>query len=239
MSGHSKWSKVKHQKATTDVVKGQAFTRASRAITMAVREGGGTTDPETNFKLRLAIEKAKEVNMPKENIKHAIDRAAGAGSGDLIETLYEGFGPYGVAIIISSVTDNRQRTVSAVKNILERHGGTLAAPGAVTYLFSHVGVITIPKSSHTYEEIMEKAIDAGASDIVETDDVYEIFTSSADLSKAKEHLEQVGMAIDRADLVYRTQTPVAVAPGTLSAVVSLVIAIEELDDVQAVYTNIT
>ncbi len=175
MSGHSKWSKVKHQKATTDVVKGAAFTKAAAAIIVAVREGGGITDPDKNFRLRLAVEKAHDVNMPKENIERAIERGAGS-EGRTIESInYEAYGPGGVAIIIDAATDNRQRTVAEIKNTLDRHGGVLAAPGAVDFLFRRLGVIIIPKTPALgFDAILEKAINAGADDVVAQNDLFEI-----------------------------------------------------------------
>ncbi len=135
MSGHSKWSKVKHQKAVTDVTKGKFFTKAARAIGVAVEEGGGVIDPEMNFKLRLAIEKARSVNMPKENIDRAIKRARGEGDGGVETIVYEGFGPGGAAILIEAATDNRQRTASAIRNALESAGGSMGSTGSAAYLF--------------------------------------------------------------------------------------------------------
>src|SRR3990167_7132942 len=154
MSGHSKWSKVKHQKATTDAVKGAAFTKASRAITIAVREGGGVADPEKNFRLRLAVEKARIVNMPKDNIERAIARAAGGDASVIESVVYEGDGPAGVGLLIEAATDNRQRTVSGVKQVLERAGGRLATPGAVGYQFKRAGVITISKIGRSFDQLM-------------------------------------------------------------------------------------
>ena len=161
MSGHSKWSKVKHQKATTDVVKGMAFTKAARAITIAVHEGGGIGDPAHNFHLRLAIEKAREVNMPKDNIERAIEKGMGSGGAQIEQITYEGYGPGGVAILIEAATDNRQRTVSAVKNLLDRAGGSLGSPGAVFYLFKPCGIITVPKTVG-FDMLFEAALSAGA-----------------------------------------------------------------------------
>ncbi len=135
MSGHSKWSKVKHQKATTDVVKGQAFTKASHAITIAVHEGAGTTNPDMNFRLRLAIEKAREVNMPKDTIERAIAKGKGEEGTGIETVLYEGYGPGGVGFLVEAATDNRQRTSSAIKNIFDQYGGSLAGSGAVSFLF--------------------------------------------------------------------------------------------------------
>ena len=183
MSGHSKWSKVKHQKATTDVAKGAAFTKASRAITIAVHEGGGMTDPNANFRLRLAIEKARSVNMPKDTIERAIAKAAGTGGETLEQVTYEGYGPAGVAFLVEAATDNRNRTVSVIKNIFERYGGTLTGPGAVSFLFTrniednHVSIqptYTVPVS----EQVRER-ITALTADLEALDDVQQIYTNGA------------------------------------------------------------
>lgn len=153
MSGHSKWSKVKHQKATTDAVKASEFTRASHAISVAVSEGGGGTDPEHNFRLRLAIEKARMVNMPKENIQRAIEKGKGQEGNGLEQIIYEGYGPGGVGFMIDVATTNRNRAVSEIKNVLERGGGTLVNPGGVAYLFR--AKVTIPVSMSTRQQIRE------------------------------------------------------------------------------------
>src|SRR3989338_10745888 len=150
MSGHSKWSKVKHQKATTDAVKSRAFTRASRAITVSVKEGGGIADPDKNFRLRLAIEQAKAVNMPKDTIERAIEKGSGAGAAAYENLLYEGYGPGGVAYLVEAATDNHQRTVSEVKHVFDHAGGTLAAPGAVSYQFRRSGVVLVSKIGYTF-----------------------------------------------------------------------------------------
>lgn len=176
MSGHSKWSKVKHQKAVTDSVKAKLFTKASRAITIAVREGGGIQDPDGNFKLRLAVENARMVNMPKENIDRAIARAAAGGTGMGIETiLYEGFGPGGVGILIETATDNRQRTVSAVRSVLEAHGGSLGSTGSAAYLFEG----GYPTFTLTLSRPDTEILDALIEKLEELDDVQRVCTNNA------------------------------------------------------------
>lgn len=231
MSGHSKWSKVKHQKATTDVVKSAHFTKATHAIMVAVGEGGGITDPNQNFHLRLAVEKARAVNMPKENIERAIAKAAGEGASAIEQIMYEGYGPGGVAFMIETATDNKQRTVSQVKNVLERAGGTLASPGAVAYQFERRGVMTVPKTGLTYDNLLSAGIDAGAEDVVEALDLFEVYTRPADLFKVKTALEGTGIAIDNAILIMHPTMTVA------GAVDELVSELEDLEDVQTVYTN--
>ena len=238
MSGHSKWSKVKHQKATTDVVKSFAFTKASRAITVAVKEGGGITDPASNFHLRLAVEKAHEVNMPKENIERAIAKAAGEGAAAIDQMTFEGYGPGGVAILIEAFTDNRQRTVSQVKNVLERSGGALASPGAVSFQFVRRGVLTVPKPRITYDALLTAACDAGADDVIETTDLFEVYTQVAALPVVKQSLEALKIPIENTVRIMHPTTPVAGDESLRAKTDDLVMALGELDDVQTVFTNL-
>lgn len=179
MSGHSKWSKVKHQKATTDVVKSAAFTKASHAITMAVKEGGGITDPSLNFHLRLAIEKAHAVNMPKENIERAIATAVRTDASSIEQVVYEGYGPYGIAVYISAATDNRQRTVSQIKNIIEHAGGTLVSPGALSYLFEkqETGIVPRQGMGMAATDEQKRSIDAFCAQLESLEDVQAIYTN--------------------------------------------------------------
>jgi YebC/PmpR family DNA-binding regulatory protein len=239
MSGHSKWSKVKHQKATTDVVKSFAFTKASRAITVAVREGGGMTDPDSNFHLRLAIEKARDVNMPKENIERAIAKAAGVSGLSIEQCIYEGYGPRGVAILIEAHTDNRQRTVSQVKNVLERAGGTLASPGAVSFQFIRRGLLTVPKYGIDYDQLLSAAIDAGAQDVVETSDLFEVYTNDSDLQRVKKMLEENKIVAETTARIMHAKTPIEGDDALRVKIEELTAALEELDDVQTVFTNLT
>jgi YebC/PmpR family DNA-binding regulatory protein len=237
VSGHSKWSKVKHQKATTDAVKSKAFTKAGHAITVAVREGGGMTDPARNFHLRLAIEKAREVNMPRDNIKRAIERGKGIGSVAIEQILYEGYGPFGVAFLIDAMTDNRQRSVAAIKNLLDRSGGTIARPGAVSYLFERLGVITVPKITVSYDTVFEAAVELGARDVVETADMVEVYTDVEKLGAAKEALHEKGIPIDNADIIMIPKTSIGIDTSQMQKIDSLAQELESLDDVQHVYTN--
>lgn len=238
MSGHSKWSKVKHQKAVTDAVKGSAFTKASHAITIAVKEGGGNADPNSNFRLRLAIEKARAVNMPKENINRAIDKGKGEDINQIENVVYEGYGPGGVAIIIEATTDNKQRTVSVIKNVLDRAGGTLASPGAVNYLFKQTGIITIPKAGIDADKLFEAALEDGADDVVETDDFYEIYTPPGLLHHVRDKLGEQGIAIDNADIVMQPVNFISVNPLVGEKLQNLIGILESQEDVQAVYSNL-
>ncbi len=239
MSGHSKWSKVKHQKATTDVVKSFAFTKASRAITVAVAEGGGITDPNSNFHLRLAIEKARDVNMPKENIERAIAKASGEGAAAIEQVLYEGYGPGGVAILVEAATDNRQRTVSQIKNVLERAGGTLASPGAVSFQFTRRGVLTVPKQGITLDALLTAAIDAGADDVVEAADLFEIYTKENALQRVKQALTAAHIPIENTARIMHARTPMEGDEAVRAKIDELAGMLEGLDDVQTVYMNLT
>lgn len=237
MSGHSKWSKVKHQKAGTDAVKAAAFTRAARAITVAVQQGGGVSDPNFNFRLRLAMEKARDVNMPKENIQRAIDKAKGSEGQAIIIDTYEGYAPYGVACLIEVATDNRQRAVSFIKQALEHVGGSMASPGAVSYLFTRRGVLTIPKT-RSYDDIMSAALDAGAQDVVEQEDLYEVYSDPQQLTAVRTAFESAGITVENAALIMHPSTSVPLDPEKRAKVEELVGRIEELDDVQGVFTNL-
>ena len=239
MSGHSKWSKVKHQKATTDVVKAKAFTKASRAITVAVREGGGIADPNTNFKLRLAVEKARDVNMPKENIDRAIAKGKGEGEMAIESYLYEAYGPSGSALLIEAATENRQRTVSQVKNVLDRNNGVLATPGSVSYQFVRVAVlVVIITSGLDQDQLFSVAIEHGATDVVFYDDSAEIYAEPKDLEQVRESLLKNALTIDNAEIVYRPTLPMTYSEDVIQHLDQLVEALSDLEDVQRVYTNI-
>ena len=238
MSGHSKWSKVKHQKETTDAVKGREFTKAARAITLAVREGGGIGNPDLNFHLRLAIEKAHEVNMPKENIERAIEKGQGSGGGEIEQILYEAYGPDGIAMLIEAATDNKQRTVASVKNLLDRVGGTITSPGAVSYLFERTGILTVPKSFGSLDTMLEAALDGGASDVFETEDMYELYAPVDTLSAVKKKLTDRGVPIDNTAIIMKPKTLMDIAPDKRDRIEQLVNDLEDLDDVQTVFTNL-
>lgn len=239
MSGHSKWSKVKHQKEVTDKMRGKIFTKMANAIIIAVREGGGITDSNSNFKLRLAIEKAKSVNMPKENIARAIDRAGRSGEEETInEILYEAFGPYGVGLLIKTATANKQRTVSDIKNILEQSGGVLATSGAVSHLFNQIGLLEIVKNGKTYDEILELSIAAGAVDIEEKDNSFFIYTNPADLHKVREFLMERRLTVVGAELYFKPSSLVVLEQKVeIEKIERLIESLEELEDIQKVYAN--
>lgn len=239
MSGHSKWSQIKRQKQVSDQKKGQIFTKLANAITLAVRASGGITDPGANFKLRLAIEKARAANMAKENIQRAIARGSGeAGGGELEEVIYEGFGPAGVAILIEAVTSNRQRTAQEIKNIFENSGGRLAGPGATAYLFQNVGMISVALAGKTVDEVMEQAIEAGAQDLEEAGEEILIYTKPEELNLVQEKLTQAGLKIVEAELTFK---PVSTIPITTSAeaakILSFLEKLEANEDVQRVFAN--
>ncbi len=238
MSGHSKWSKVKHQKATTDAVKSAAFTRASRGITVAVKEGGGITDPEKNFRLRLAIDLARAVNMPKDTIERAIDRAKGSDAGSLDTVTYEGYGPGGVAMLVEAATDNHQRTSAHVKHQFDRFGGSIASPGAVSYQFRRRGVLLIDKPGHTFDEIFEASLSAGADDVQETEDVYEVYTAPSDISAVRDRLRGVFPVTHTALVMQPTQT-VSVPEDTAAKISELIQELESSEDVSTVYSNMS
>src|ERR1700712_1138673 len=209
MSGHSKWHSIKHKKAVVDARRGQHFTKLARAITVAAREGGG--DPTGNPSLSLAVQKARDASMPKDNIERAIAKGTGEGvDADQIESvLYEGYGPGGVALLIEALTDNRNRTSADVRHALSKHGGSLGEPGSVSYLFDKQGVIVVDAGRYDEDDLMP-AIDSGALDIARDDDVYEVITEPADLTAAREALRAAGVEIESADIAQRPKVRVPV-----------------------------
>lgn len=237
MSGHSKWSKVKHQKAVTDVVKGAVFTKASRAITVAVTDGGGVTDPNNNFRLRLAIENARAVNMPNDTIARAMERGRGTGAASLESILYEGYGPGGVALLIETATDNRKRTVAILKKVLDRAQGTIAAPGAVQFLFKRCGIITVRKEKVTFDEIFSDAVVAGATDVSEKEDVYELFTEPVDIEAVAKKLADLGLPVDNTAIIQKPTNTISLSSEDARKIENLTSELESLEDVLRVYDN--
>jgi len=236
MSGHSKWASIKHKKAVVDARRGQHFTKLARAVTVAAKEGGG--DPAGNAALALAIQKARDASMPKDNIERAIAKGTGeGGDADQIETvLYEGYGPGGVALLIEALTDNRNRTGAEMRHLLGKHGGNLGEPGSVSYLFDKRGVIVVDANRYSEDDLMP-AIDAGAEDISLDEDVYEVITEPADLTAAREALAGAGVEIESADLMQRPRALVPVGESDAAKLLKLIDALEELDDVNAVNAN--
>ena len=237
MSGHSKWSSIKHKKALTDAKKGQQFTKMAREITIAAREGGG--NPDGNYRLRLAIEKARDVNMPQENVKRAIQRGTGELGGAQMEQLrFEGYGPHGVAILVETVTDNRNRTSSDIRNLFSRAGGNLGTTGSVGWMFSRQGEIVVDANGRDPDEIGLEAIDLGAADARVDGKTVDIVTDPAKLETVQQALKKKGYKIDSAEVTMNASQLVALNEATAPPVLKLLDALEEHDDVQSVYSNI-
>ena len=238
MSGHSKWSTIKRAKGAADAKRGQLFTKLAREISVAARQG--LPDPEYNFRLRLAVERARASSMPKENIERAIAKAAGEGGGDNFEEIsYEGYGPGGAAMIVLAMTDNRNRTVGEVRAAFTRAGGSLGESGSVGWMFDHVGLVVIDPKGADPDEIALVAIDAGANDVVTDDpEAVEVYTEVADLHTVQEALRSAGYDIASAELTMKPKTLVTPEPDLAVKVIRLVEKLEDLDDVQTVYTNI-
>ncbi|MDO8488055.1 MAG: YebC/PmpR family DNA-binding transcriptional regulator [bacterium] len=238
MSGHSKWATIHRSKEVKDVKRGAAFTKLGRAITVAVKEGGGVSDPEQNFKLRLAVDKARQVNMPKENITRAIEKAAGGGGDQLTESLFEGFLPGGAAVLVQVLSDNRLRTAQEVRGILDKGGGTLGGSGSVSYQFRQMGeVIVTAKSGKTIEEQELELIDAGAEDIDQVENKIVIHCQPKSTFEVKEAVEKLGYQVESAELTMHPTSLVSVDELTQARIETLLEKIEDLDDVQKVYTN--
>lgn len=241
MSGHSKWATIHRQKEVKDAKRGAAFTKLAMAITVAVRAGGGIGDADKNFRLRLAIDKARSANMPKENIQRAIDKGTGAlGSVILTEAVYEGFLPGGAAIMVETLSDNKLRTSQEVRMTLEKSGGTFASTGSVGYLFEHLGELKIKNlESRIMDQQELELIEAGAEDIEKLDDEWLVFCHSDQTYEIKEKLEKLGYVVESAELVFKPTTYVEITDEATSEKISKIVeAIENLDDVSHVWTNV-
>ena len=236
MSGHSKWSTIKRAKGATDARRGAIFTKLSREIIAAAKQGGG--DAGANFKLRIAIQRAKAVNMPNDNIERAIAKAAGQGVEEqLLEITYEGFGPGGTAILVSVLTDNRNRTVAEVRHCFSRAGGNLGETGSVGWQFEPKGVISVPIGKADPEELEMQAIEAGADDVQVQGDSMEVQTQPADLEAVRKALEGSGLTIENADYAMVPTVTIELEDKAAHSVLKLLDALEELEDVQRVYSN--
>lgn len=233
MSGHSKWSTIKRQKAAKDAARGAVFTKLGNAIAIAARSGA---DPETNFSLRLAIDKAKASNMPMANIQRSIDRGSGKLGGDQIqEVMYEGYGPGGAAILVECATDNINRTYPEVRLAFSKHGGSIADKGSVAFQFDRKGIIRVEGSG---DELMLKALDAGAEDFQEEGDESVIYTDQVDLAKVRDSLKDQGIKILEAELTYEPQQTVEINdPQTAGKIMRLMDALDEIDDVSTTHVN--
>jgi YebC/PmpR family DNA-binding regulatory protein len=236
MAGHSKWASIKHKKAVVDQRRGAHFTKLARAIQVAAREGGG--DPDSNAALALAVQKAKDASMPKDNIERAIAKGTGGGAdADAIETVvYEGYGPAGVAILVEALTDNRNRTGSEVRHTFSKSGGSLGEPGSVAWQFEKKGTIVVDAERFSEDDLMP-AIEAGAEDISGDEGVWEIVTEPGDLTAVREALEQAGVEIESAELTMRPTTTVQVEESDVGKLMRLIEQLEDQDDVNAVHAN--
>jgi YebC/PmpR family DNA-binding regulatory protein len=237
MSGHSKWSTIKRQKGANDARRGALFTKIAREIQVAARTGGG--DPDANYRLRLAVDKARSINMPADNIKRAIDRAVGGGEGEQLEEIvYEGYGPGGVAILVEAATDNRNRTAAEVRSTFSKSGGQLAGGGSVAWQFEPRGYIAVLKTGVDEDEVALAAIDAGATDVdTDPDDRIEIYTEPGTLEAVRRALEASGYAIDTAESAMVARQTVAVDGSKARSNLHLIEALEDLEDVQRVTAN--
>ena len=237
MSGHSKWAGIKHQKAINDARRGAVFTKMAREIAVAAKEGGG--DPGSNFRLRLAISKARDANMPADNIDRAIKRGTGEGGATNYEELrYEGYGPGGVAILVDALTDNRNRTASEIRSIFTRHGSSIAEPGSVAWMFKRKGVIEVDPGARDADELGLEVIELGASDVRVEDGQLEVETEPEDFEKVREGIEKLGVKIASAEVTMSPNTTIPVGDdGEAGKLLRLMDALEDSDDVQQVYAN--
>ncbi len=236
MSGHSKWATIKRAKGATDAKRGQLFTKLAGTISIAVKQGA-SPDPDANPRLRLAIDKAKAANMPKEGIERAIIRGAGGSGGAVLEeAVYEGFGPGGTAFIVETVTDKKQRTVAEVKNIFEKNGGSMGSQGSVAYQFDRVGEIIAKINGKAPDELLDLALECGADDVENEAEIAYFYTQPTNLMQVKSELEEKGLVIEEAEIIYKPKTLIS-SPESQSKVEDFIQKFEDLDDVQKVYTN--
>lgn len=237
MSGHSKWSSIKRQKGVADARRGQLFTKLAREIIVAVRQGG--PNPDANARLRLAIQRARDQNMPLDNIDRAITRGSGTGEGaNLQEILVEGYGPNGVAIMVEAVTDNRNRTLQEIRSGFSHGGGSIGESGCVSWAFENFGVITIATGELDAEELALQAIDAGANDVKVEKDYLEVFTSPNDMEAVRQALEQQDISIESAEVTMVAKNTVSMDEQSAMKTLRLLERLEELDDVQRVFSNV-
>lgn len=238
MSGHSKWSQIKHKKAHTDAKRGKVFTKIVKEISIAARIGGG--DPDGNPRLRAVIEKAKEVNMPHDNVKKAIMKGTGELPGvNYEEFVYEGYGPAGVAIMIEVLTDNKNRTLPEIRHTLSKHGGSLGETGCVSWMFDKRGYILVSKSAASEDALMSVALEAGAEDMKNdpAEENYEIITAPEDVSRVKEAVEKAKIPVESAEVTMLPKSYVVLDEKAADQTIRLMDALEENEDVQNVYSN--
>jgi len=237
MSGHSKWSTIKHKKAVEDNKRGKIFTKLGKAISIAARDGN-SGDTSSNFKLRLAIDKAKQFNMPKKNIERAVERGLGQGGGEaLSEALYEGYGPYKTAVMVEVVTDNKNRTSADIKKIFDRGGGSLGQPGSVGFMFKRIGVLEVLKKTDSESQILE-IMDMGVDDVNEEAEGVLVKVAPSELGKVRQQLDLKGYKVKEAQLVYKALNYLELDEEKKRKVMEFLNELDELDDVQEIYINI-
>jgi YebC/PmpR family DNA-binding regulatory protein len=236
MSGHSKWHSIKHQKGVADARRGQLFTKLTREIIVAAREGGG--NPEANFRLRLAVQKARDANMPTDNIDRAIKKGTGElEGGSLSEVVLEGYGPSGTAILVNALSDNRNRTIQEVRSVFTRHGSSLGESGCVAWLFDSKGIIVIKADNIDADELALSAIDAGAEDVKVENGYVEVYTVPEDLEKVRETLEKNKVEIESSELIKVPKTLIQLDEKAAMQALKLMEKLEDIDDVQSVFSN--
>ena len=242
MSGHSHWSTIRRKKEAEDAKRGKLFTKLAREIVIAIQEAGGDGDPETNFRLRMAMDKARSMSMPKDNIERAIKRGTGEDkSGAALEKMtYEGYGPNGIAMIIDVVTDNRNRSVAAVRHALTQHNGSLGQPGAVAWQFDRKGSIEVP-AKISFDVLFEAAVEAGAEDVVEGEgeDNHQVVTNPTELHTVNESLKKAGVKTENVELIMVPQNELELETNEAVKTLKLIDVLEDLDDVQKVFSNLT
>ncbi len=238
MSGHSKWSTIKHKKAQADARRGAVYTKLSREIQMAAREGGG--DPDMNFGLRLAIERAKTANMPSSNIDRAIKRGTGEDkdAAAMEKISYEGFAPHGVAVILTCITDNRNRTVADIRHVLTKYGGSMGQEGSVSWLFTRKAYFNIPCGDYIFDEVFEIAAEAGADDVIEEEDYFEIIGPAESFKTIHDQLDKASISPEGSGLRMDPKQDVELNLDDTLQVMKVIDLLEELDDIQEVYTNL-
>lgn len=236
MSGHSKWATIKRKKAAIDAKRGKIFTKLIKEITIAARHGGG--DPTGNPRLRLAIDNAKAQNMPQDNIDRAIKKATGELEGVTYHELtYEGYGPAGVAVLVEVATDNKNRTVAEVRHLFSKNGGSLGEGGSVAWMFDRKGIITLPKQNKSEDDIMEIMLEVGADDLQTEEDFFEVSTSIESFESVRKALAERGLEIENASLQWVAKNMIEVKGEDAEKVMKLIESLEDLDDVQNVYSN--
>ena len=236
MAGHSKWANIKHRKEAQDNKKGKIFTKIARELTVAAKIGGG--DPASNSRLRLALDKARASNMPKDNVERAVKKGTGEGNDQIFEDItYEGYAPGGVGILEKTLTDNRNRTIMEVRTVITKRGGSMAEAGSVAWQFENKGIIEVPVTACSEDDIMNYVLEAGAEDVVTDGDIYSITTEPAEFENVKKHLEENNIQIDFAELSMKPKTTIDVEGEAAKKLIALVEALEDLDDVQEVYGN--